>query len=52
MQGFDPETTREGGCYAMPSQVSRRLSTAILVHMRVIEFMSYAVVSTTARRVI
>ena len=52
MQGFDPETAREGGRYATPSQVSRWLSTAILVRMWVIEFMSYAVVSTTARRVI
>ena len=52
MWGFDPETAREGGHYATPSQVSRRLSTAILAHMQVIEFMSYAVVSTTALRII
>ena len=31
-----------------PAKYQGRFSTAILAHMRVIEFMSYAVVSTTA----
>jgi hypothetical protein len=35
-----------------PVKYQGRFSTAILARMRVIEFMSYAVVSTTARRII
>ena len=52
MWGFDPETAQEGGHYVTPGQVLKQLLTAILAHMWVIEFMLYAVVSTTALRII
>jgi hypothetical protein len=52
VEGLDLETTQEDGHYAMPSQVPRQLLTAILACKWVIEFMLYAVVSTTALGII
>ena len=51
-KGINPETAQEGGCYAMPDPRTEAVLTVILAHKQVIEFMSYAVVSTTACRII